>query len=305
LSTAALGLGTAALAMPYGAPGAERSVPSPAMARRTVAYALERGVRFFDTAPVYGEAEALLATVLGGREDCVMATKLASPPAGWGALASRETRAHVRASTQASLRALRRERLDLLQIHNADRALIRRGAVVEALAELRQEGLVAQLGATVYGEAAALAAIAHPDLEVVQIAYSALDRRPERRVLPAAAAARTAVVARSLLLHGVLSPAGRTLEGPFAALGAAADTLRRAFAVSWEELPGAAVAFVTHRPGIARALLGPRDEDELTALLDFTERRGEAAGEPRLAAPDLPDWLLDPSIWPAEVTVGS
>jgi len=302
-----LGIGTAALAVPYGPPGAERQPPEPAAARRALLCALERGVRFLDTAPAYGAAETLVGAALDGREDgaeCTVATKLAIPPGGWGDLSPRDTRAHVRASAHASLRALCRERLDVLQIHNAGEALIRRGAVVGALAELRAEGLVRSFGATVYGEADALAVIAEPALEVVQVAYSALDRRAERGVLPAAVASGTAVVARSLLLHGVLSPAGRDLHGPFAPLGVAVDAVRRACAVSWEELPGAAVAFVASRPGIAWALLGPRDEAELIALLDQAERLRERAAGWRPAAPELPDWLLDPSRWSAEATVG-
>jgi D-threo-aldose 1-dehydrogenase len=205
---------------------------------------------------------------------------------------------------RASLSALRRERLDVLQIHNAEPAQLRAGALLEALAELRAEGLVGSLGATVYGETNALAAIASTDVEVVQVAYSALDRRAERNVLPAAAAAEKTVVARSLLLRGVLSPAGRDLHGPFAPLGAAADTVRGELGASWEELPGAAVAFVASRPGIACALLGPREEAELVALLDGAGRFAEAAAGVRSAAPELPDWLLDPSRWPAEATVG-
>lgn len=299
-----MGLGTAALAVPYGPPGAELAPPEASAARRTLLSALGRGVRFFDTAPAYGEAETLLGATLGDREDCTVATKLAIPPGGWEALTPGQTRLHVRASARASLRALRRERLDVLQIHNASRSLIARGVLVAALAELRAEGLVARIGASVYGEADALAVIAEPLLDEVQIAYSALDRRPERLVLPAARIAQTAVVARSLLLHGVLTPAARDLRGPLAPLSGAADALRRAFGVSWEGLPGAAVAFVASRPGITHALLGPREEAELIALLDEAERLEEEAASWRPAAPALPDWLLDPSRWPAEAPVG-
>jgi aryl-alcohol dehydrogenase-like predicted oxidoreductase len=299
------GIGTAALSVPYGAPGAQRPAPHPEQARRVLRTAVERGVRLVDTAPAYGESETLVGRVLGDRDGCVIATKLAIPAAGWDALSPAETRAHVRASAAASLRSLRRERLDLLQVHNADERLLRRGAVTEALLELQARGWVARIGATVYGEAAALAVIGARASDVVQIAYSALDRRPERRVLPAAAAAGTAVVARSLLLRGVLSSAGRELDGPFAALGVATDAVRRSLRASWEELPGAAVAFVASRPGIACALLGPRDEAELLVLLDHAARFDAVAEGLQLPAPaELPEWLLDPSHWPAEATVG-
>lgn len=297
----ALGLGTAALTVAYGAPGRERPAPGRSQARRALLTAAERGVRLIDTAPAYGESETLVGSTLGTHDECLLATKLAIPAAGWAALSPRATRAHVRVSALASLHALRRERIDLLQVHNADASLVRRGAVTEALAELCQEGFVRAVGATVYGETAALAVVESRAFDAVQIAFSALDRRPERRVLPAAAAAGTAVIARSLLLRGVLSAAGRELDGPFAVLRDAADTVRRSLHASWSELPGAAAAFVAGRPGIACALLGPHDEAELIQLLDQIERFADV--EPRLPAQALPEWLLDPSRWPREAIV--
>ena len=261
--------------------------------------AVERGVRLIDTAPAYGESETLVGRTLGSRESCAVATKLAIPPVGWDALSPSETRAHVLASAETSLRALRRERLDLLQVHNADREHVRRGVVAEALAGLRERGLVASTGATVYGEDAALAVLEDPRFDTVQVAYSALDRRPERRVLPAATARGAGVIARSLLLRGVLTATGRDLGGELAALSDAADAVRRALGATWAQLPGAAIAFVTSRPGVACALLGPRDERELAALLDGVDRFGPVADRVRLPGIALPDRLLDPSGWPA------
>jgi aryl-alcohol dehydrogenase-like predicted oxidoreductase len=270
------GLGTAALVLPYGAPAAEREPPDRAAAVAAIEAALEAGIAFIDTAPAYDGAEALVGEVTAGAP-CLIATKLGPGP--------------VRASVEASLTALRRDRIDLLQIHNATPARLATD-VVDAMAQLRAEGLVHALGATVYGEEAALAVIAEPRLDAVQVAYSALDRRPERAVLPAAAAAGTAVIGRSALLRGVLSAAGRALHGEFRELGAAADDLRHAAGVEWDELAGVAVAFAAAQPGIASVLLGPRDAAELRQLL---------AGGP-LPPPgwhaDLDAALLDPSLWP-------
>jgi len=300
LTTTALGLGTVALAVPYGAPQGERDAVDAAAAQATIERALERGVRFVDTAPAYGDAELLVGAAAGGVGDCLVATKIAVPAAGWEALDERSTRDHVRASAEASLRALRRDVLDVLSLHNAEPELIARGTIVAALAELRAEGLIRAAGASVYGEAAALAAIGCDELAVVQVAMNALDRTHEARVIPAAARRGTALVARSALLRGVLTPAGQALSGPFAPLRAAAEAFRTAAGASWEQLPGAAVAFLLGRPGPACVLLGPRDSDELDVLLDG------AAGFADVTARLDEDWgaglareLLDPRSWPA------
>jgi aryl-alcohol dehydrogenase-like predicted oxidoreductase len=200
---------------------------------------------------------------------------------------------------QRSLEDLRRTRIDLLQVHNADAGLIARGEVTAVLEELRRENLVLACGATVYGEGNALAAIGCRTFDAVQVAYSALDRRPERTLVSAAAGSNTSLISRSILLRGVLSPAGRLLEGPFAPLGAAADAFRTAAGASWEELPGAAVGFALTRPGITCTLVGPRDESELDALLSgaarFTDRlRHLTGGWDRHLTEDL----LDPTRWP-------
>ena len=293
----AIGIGTAALSGSYGAPGAERPGPPGAAVRRTLERALELGIAFIDTAPAYGDAESAVGAACAGT-GCRIATKLAIPAAGWESLSAIASSDHVRRSLERSLAALRRDRIDLLQVHNADRELIARGDVPAALAALKEEGLVLGCGATVYGEENALAAIACPAFDAVQIAYSALDRRPERRVLAAASEHGTGVIVRSVLLRGVLSSAGRELGGEFAALRAGADRFRDAIGASWSALPGAAVAFALTRPGVSCTLLGPRDGDELEEMLRGAEPFLDAA---RALEGDwdagLTPQLLDPSRW--------
>jgi len=283
-----LGLGTAALGVPYGAPHAERDAPPAAEATATIEAALEAGIRFIDTAPTYGGAEELVGAVAGDA-DCVIATKVAGD---------------VRASAERSLRALRRDVIDLLQIHNATAETIARGQATSALAELRREGLIRAAGATTYGEADARAAIACEELDVVQVAFNALDRRAERVLTrtgaPSGPGSRpaTTVIVRSALLRGVLTARGSDLNGRFAPLREAADAFRTAAGATWEELPGAAVAYCVRRPWIARTLLGPRDRRELAALIAGAARFAEAEvgdGWQR----DLPDDLIDPRRWEA------
>jgi aryl-alcohol dehydrogenase-like predicted oxidoreductase len=273
-----LGLGTAALGMAYGAPHAERNAPPAAVAAATIEAALDAGIRFIDTAPGYGGMEALVGAVAGDT-DCAIATKVAGD---------------VRASAENSLRALRRDAIDLLQIHNATAETIERGDVTSALAELRREGLIRAAGATTYGAADALAVLACDELDVAQVPFSALDRRAAALV-PAHAATMTVIV-RSALLRGVLTERARNLDGRFAPLRDAADAFRGAAGATWEELPGAAVAYCVRQPWIARTLLGPRDRRELEALIAGAARFADtevADGWQR----DLPEDLIDPRRW--------
>ena len=76
--------------------------------------------------------------------------------------------------------------------------------------------------------------------------------------------------------------------------------LSAAIGATWEQLPGAAVAFAVTRPGISCTLLGPRDAEELRSLLDgstqFLESASELQGDWDGALPPVAS--LDPSLWP-------
>jgi aryl-alcohol dehydrogenase-like predicted oxidoreductase len=136
---------------------------TPAQRERAVARALELGVNFFDTAPAYGDgvSEEHLGQVLQTlRPQCLVATKVRLGPGG---LADPGTT--VARSLEASLRRLRRDRVDLLQLHDPVRVTRADGepAVAEALERilpafeaLRRAGKLGFVGVTAIGDTRAL-----------------------------------------------------------------------------------------------------------------------------------------------------
>ncbi len=89
---------------------------------RIIHHALEQGVNFIDTADVYGRgrSEEVLGAALEGRWDrVVLATKVRSPM-GDGPNDSGASRYHIMEGVHASLRRLRSDHIDLLQIHRWD-----------------------------------------------------------------------------------------------------------------------------------------------------------------------------------------
>src|SRR5262249_5995436 len=82
---------------------------------RAVARALELGVNFFDTAPSYGDGvseEHLGQTLEALRAECFVATKVRLGESGLADPGREVTR-----SLETSLHRLRRDRVDLLQLH--------------------------------------------------------------------------------------------------------------------------------------------------------------------------------------------
>jgi len=116
--------------------------------------AVEGGVNFFDTAPTYGCSEELLGEALADHKDCLAATKV-SIPENLDGISQSELNRRVNESLTKSLRRLRREVLDVVQIHNATVHVLQQGNMVSSLERAREAGKLRYIGASVYGEEAA------------------------------------------------------------------------------------------------------------------------------------------------------
>ncbi|MFN8197667.1 MAG: aldo/keto reductase [Nakamurella multipartita] len=165
------------------------------------------GVRFFDTADVYGDgvSEQTIGTFLRtrGHTDLVVATRWAAAP--------RRTRPpaytldNFRAWTDRSRTNLGVEVLDLVQLHCPPTSVYSDDEVFGALDTLVAEGRIRAYGVSVETRDEALTAIARPGVASVQIVFNMLRQAPLDRVLPAAAAAGVGIIARVPLASGLLS----------------------------------------------------------------------------------------------------
>jgi aryl-alcohol dehydrogenase-like predicted oxidoreductase len=132
---------------------------------RAVARALELGIYYFDTAPIYGngESEKNLGRVWKALKPAAyVGTKVRLTPDERGRIA-----AAVPAALEASLQRLQMERVDLLQLHNVIEPGHPRGLdarqvleeVVPALDKLKQAGKTRFYGITALGETASLSRV--------------------------------------------------------------------------------------------------------------------------------------------------
>jgi aryl-alcohol dehydrogenase-like predicted oxidoreductase len=293
-----IGLGTAELGMEYGTPGTPATRPSARTVARFVEAALERGVRFFDTARAYGVAEARLGRALGGRDGVVVATKAGLPPGVSGPAIERV----LERSLRASLAALRMETVDVFQLHSVGADVIGREDVLAALARLKERGWLRVAGVTVYEAEAARRAIASGAYAVLQISVHPLDTTVEG-LLREANAAGVGVVARSILLRGTLSPRAASLPERMAPLREAVLRLARATGTDLAGLPAIAYRWALGRPAVTVGLVGTFDLAELDAAM------GAAAAGPLPAAatqaiaalPLVSRPMIDPRLWEAPV----
>jgi aryl-alcohol dehydrogenase-like predicted oxidoreductase len=289
----ALGLGTAQLGLPYGVSNRDGQ-PSEAEAAAILRCALAGGVRTIDTAPAYGEAEALLGRLLPANTNVRVVTK--TPPlAGEGV--SRADCDAVRRSAERSLERLRRDRLDgLLLHHGAELARPGGGLLARRLTELREEGLAQRLGASVYTREELDAARARLDLDLVQLPLNAFDQRLLRDgTLAELHRAGVEVHVRSAFLQGLLLMEPGELPAGLAAAEAPLrrfDELRRSRELSRIE---AALGPLRDLPEVDVVLVGTNSVGELEECLAAMHAGPGPGLEEELAVED-PE-LIDPRRW--------
>ena len=283
-----ISLGTVELGLAY---GIEAVKPDESIARKVLNHALDIGIDFIDTARGYGDSESIIGRALEGRrEEFFLATKVQVP--------AQDVECRVHASVEESLRCLRTDCVDLLMVHGAPGDTIDEPPLLESLMKIQRSGKTRFLGASVYGENAALAAIACGAYDALQIAYSALDRRPERKVLPAAAAAGVGIIARSVLLKGALTQRCKLLPPALASIQQAVDEL---LSIECEEgLPELSYRYVLAHSQVHSALVGTADTAELDAAIRFATRGPFESGiRAQVQAVSISDErLLNPGNWP-------
>ncbi|GAA0262712.1 aldo/keto reductase [Cryptosporangium japonicum] len=188
-----------------------------ARTREVVDAALDAGVTLLDTADTYGgrgASESVLGEVLAGRRDeVVLATKFGhrSTDMGYGpAAGAKGGRAYVRRAVEESLRRLRTDHIDLLQLHTPDPATPI-SETLTALDELVRAGKVRYLGHSNFtGWQLAEAAHVARELGTVpfvsaQNHWSLLERDVEREVVPAARHYGVGVLPYFPLANGLLT----------------------------------------------------------------------------------------------------
>jgi diketogulonate reductase-like aldo/keto reductase len=227
-------------------------------ARDALKSLVDLGGRLIDSSPMYGSAESVagrLTDELGVRAKLFVATKV------W----TSGRQAGIR-QMEDSMKKLRVERLDLMQVHN----LVDAATHLATLREWKKVGRVRYLGVTHYhaGAHGDLERIIKPgDIDFVQVNYSLAEPEAERRLLAAAADSRTAVIINRPFAEGAMF--GR-VKGK-----AVPDWAKEIGCASWAQY---FLKWILAHPAVTCAIPGTRNAKHVADNL------GAAAG----ALPDEP-----------------
>lgn len=176
----------------------------------TINHALDRGINYIDTAPSYGagNSESIIGEVMKTRrDDCVLATKV-----GW----QQATSADVIRSVHESLQRLQTDHLDIVQFHGGmytpeEHRHIVSGGPLDALRELKRQGLVRFIGVTAEEPWTARPFLAEPDIDVYQLAYNLIYQSAARHILNEARDAGVGVVTMRTMTSGIFQRTARLI----------------------------------------------------------------------------------------------
>ncbi len=284
--------------------------------------AFDAGINFFDTASAYGdgESEQLIAQALAGhRDEMVIATKVRRAD-----LAPQR----LRQSCDESLRRLRTDFVDLLQIHWPSREVPLDDSLAE-MEKLEQEGKVRAIGVSNFGKGYLEPAIQTADIHSNQIAYNLLFRGCEEYVQPRCDEHDISILCYSPILQGILAgkfasadevPEDRARTRHFsgdrphaqhdesgceAEVFAAVDRIARVCADLGKPMARVALAWLLAQPAVTSVLAGARnaaqaadnaaagdlvlDESIVAALSEATEPVKDALGQ------SIDMWQSNPS----------
>ncbi len=251
-------------AMRVTGPGIWGSPTDPTEAKHVLAALPDLGINFVDTADAYGPyiSEELIAEVLGRNQAVVIATKgglTRLGPDRWAPLGRPE---YLRQCVLMSLRRLKREQIDLWQLHRIDPA-VPRDEQFGVMAAMQREGLIRHLGLSEVKVEEIKAAAKFFQVTTVQNLYN-LAHRDSEEVLQYCTAQHIGFIPWFPLAAGGLARAGGPLDAVSKKLGASPSQVALAWTLHRSPvmlpIPGTSkVAHLKENTAAAALKLTPAD----------------------------------------------
>ena len=264
---------------------------------RMIDAALDAGINLFDSSDMYagGECESIIGRALkrnGRRNEVVLATKV-HYPTGPGPNDAGNSRLHIIAACEASLKRMQVDHIDLYQLHRPSPD-IPVDETLGALTDLVRQGKVRYIGCSTHPAWKVMEALMTSELRGLerfvseQPPYNLLDRRIENELVPLCEAYGLGIIPWSPMAMGIL--AGRyadaedtpndsraTLRGGIYAervtargieVGNRFVELANNHGISPAQL---AILWVKDQPGITAPLIGPKTVEQLEHLLPVAD----------------------------------
>jgi aryl-alcohol dehydrogenase-like predicted oxidoreductase len=141
--------------------------------------------------------------MLAGK-DVVIATKVGNRRIETGGIKD-FSEPHIRKSLEDSLHRLRRETIDLYQLHNPPSDVLESDRIFELMYELKREGKIRVVGVSISRPEEGMELLHRGKADCLQVLFNILNQEPARELLSLAEDSHAGVLARVPLASGMLA----------------------------------------------------------------------------------------------------
>jgi aryl-alcohol dehydrogenase-like predicted oxidoreductase/spore coat polysaccharide biosynthesis protein SpsF (cytidylyltransferase family) len=300
-------LGTVQFGMHYGINNISGQ-PSSNEVKSIIKTAIDSGVKFIDTARNYGNSENLLGRFMTyeDRNKVKISTKLSSLVNLPNDVNPQIVRSHIRESIFSSCINLSVECIDYLLLHRVEDLFKWENTVMESLLELKQEGFINKIGASVQNADELNLMLDNDSILLIQMPYNILDRRWDglvNKINKIKKQRELIVHIRSVFLQGLLLTKDKQKWH-------AANVNNPSDVIGWLEkissdygnnsLTRACLAFVRSQNWIDGIVIGVDTINQMQENLEYFSHPKMKESDVKLiinSAPSLTKKTLDPSNW--------
>src|SRR2546423_4557200 len=251
----------------------------------------QTGINLIDTAECYGDhtSERLIGAAIDrDRDKWVVATKFGHKFHGYMNRTDERSPADAIKQLEESLAALQTDHVDLYQYHSLADHEFENEELQQTLIKLKEQGKIRHIGNSIRGNADEHQTLQSEkaQVEVLQVIYNRLDRRPEQRDFPYAIEHDLGVLARVPLASGFLSgkykPGTQFKEGDVRAGQKREELdakLREVERIAREEVPAGvpmaqwALARCLQHPAVSAVIPGCKDVQQVISNADAASQQ--------------------------------
>lgn len=282
-------LGTVQLGMKYGIRSQRDEKPEANESIRLLQTAYAKGIKYFDTAQAYGDAECLLKqSGIAKEKDVRIITKI-------GGVSSE----NIKRTVELSLEKMNVNSTDGILLHEPEDYFDLE--VLRALQDVKNSGLTTHIGVSIYDPQDAIRIVKDNIVDYIQIPYNVLDQRLDNTDFFTIAKKNSITIfARSSFLQGLVLFDEEELPSRFDAIRKYLHEFYRIITDYGFSRREAAMLFSLGNPGVSYVVFGVDNEKQLYENIEILDRLDEFEDCRKQLiglSEGIDDIYLNPSLW--------
>jgi len=292
-----IGIGAVQFGANYGISNKDGKTPESEV-RTILSTAFELGVRFIDTASLYGDSEEVIGRAMPPDTHFNIVTKTVA--------FSRQMLDEVDVQNledafHASLLKLRMPSVYGLLMHRADDLLVAGGdLLMNRLLRLKKDGFVSKIGVSVYSGRQIDQVLDRFSIDLIQLPINVLDQRLlQGAYLEKLKRAGVEIHARSVFLQGLLLMGQQDIPDYFNSVREKLDSYHQIISKRGLTPLQAALGFVSGIPEIDQVICGVNNSEQLREICEAGQAKVDWREFTNFAVSD--ESIVNPSLWRLDV----